>query len=341
MRTSRFATRALIAAGALAATALPSSAASHGQGFPWPVKPFFRQHPIRANFGDPRTVFLGKLGRSSIMSSGGHFSFHSGVDIVAKTGQPVYPVRSGTVRIVSPVEVAVDSPDGTSFVYWHIRPAVSNGEPAVALQTILGRVRKEAGHVHLGEFENGAFVNPLASGHLTPYRDRIAPRVTAITIRQAGTGALLDPVWVHGRIKISADAFDLPALKVPGEWAGLPVAPAVVTWRLLEWKGKVAIPDTVAADFRGALPPRSDFWDVYARGTYQNMTSFRKHLAFLQPGRYVFNLTPQPLDTRHLRYGNDVYELVVTAVDIRGNASTLTQRITIQNASRKPVRARP
>lgn len=336
MRASRIATRALVAGAAVVTTALLSAATTHGQGFPWPVKPFGHQHPIRGNFGDPRTVFFGKPSRSGIMSSGGHFSFHSGVDIFARTGQAVYPVSSGTVRLVSGTEVAVDSPDGSTFVYWHIHPAVANGSEAVAQQTILGRVRRQAdNHVHLGEFEGGAFVNPLASGHLRPYADRVPPRVVAITIRQAGTGSILEPIGVRGRIKISAEAFDLPSPPVPGEWAGLPVAPVLVKWRLQQWRGTVAVPETVAADFRGALPPRSDFWNVYARGTYQNMAEFGKHLAYLQPGRYVYNLTPQPLDTRHLRFGNDVYDIVVTAVDIRGNASSLTQRITIHNAVRR------
>ena len=265
------------------------------------------------------------------MAGKGSFSFHAGIDIVASPGQAVYPVRSGTVRVVSGDEVAVDSPDGSTFLYWHIRPAVADGAETVAQHTILGRVLKSAGHLHLGEREEGSLVNPLARSHLRPYSDRVAPRVESITIRQAGTGTEVSPLSVHGRIKVCAEAADMPSPAVPGIWAGLPVAPALVKWRLQRWSGKVAIPETIAADFRGELPLRSDFWNVYARGTYQNMAVFGSRLEYLQPGHFLFNLIPKGLDTRHLRFGNDTYDLVVTAVDIRGNSSSLTQRITVNN----------
>jgi Peptidase family M23 len=314
---------------ALAALAAASDA--FAQGYAWPLKPFGRQHPIRGNFGDPRTEFEGGPGIRSIMGGSGKFAFHSGIDIPARAGQAVYAVKSGTVRVVSEHEVAVDSPDGTTTVYWHISRDVSTGDAAVALQTVVGRVLRSAGHLHFGEFENGSFVNPLARGHLHPYIDRKAPRVQAITIRRAASGAAISPLAVRGRIKLTAEAFDTSARPVTGAWAGLPVAPVLVEWRLQRWSGAVAIPETVAADFRRTLPPRSEFWNVYARGTYQNMPVFGSLLAYRQPGRYVFNLTPNGLDTHRLKFGNDTYDVVVIAVDIRGNTSTLTQRITVRN----------
>jgi hypothetical protein len=188
--------------------------------------------------------------------------------------------------------------------------------------------------VHLVEFSHGAFVNPLQRGHLTPYYDHRPPHVQDIVIRQAGTGAEQPPLSLHGRIKICADAFDFPSIPVQGEWAGMPVSPALVKWRLERWDGRIAIPETIAADFRTRLPDPQLFWSVYARGTYQNMAIFGRRLAARQPGRYLFDLTPKGLDTRHLRYGDDTYEIVVTAVDMRGNTSTLRERITVRNVRR-------
>jgi hypothetical protein len=201
----------------------------------------------------------------------------------------------------------------------------------VARRTVLGHVLRRAGHLHFGEFENDAFVNPLAPGHLEPYSDRRPPHVRDIVIRQVGNGAEVAPLSIHGRVKICSDAYDLPSLPVPGAWAGLPVTPAVVKWRLQTWDGRIAVPETIAADFRGRLPVPQTFWNVYARGTYQNMPVFGKRLEARQPGRFLFDLTPHGLDTRHLRYGDDTYDIVVTAVDIRGNVSSLKQRITIRN----------
>jgi murein DD-endopeptidase MepM/ murein hydrolase activator NlpD len=289
---------------------------------------------VRGYFGDPRTQFRGPPTQGGIMSSRGAFSFHSGIDIVAAAGEAAYPVVSGTVRRVSGDEVAVDAPDGRTFAYWHIRPTVSTGEAAIAGKTVLGRVLPRAGHLHFGEYVDGAFVNPLVRGHLRPFADRTNPRIRGVEIRQAGTGAIVAPLTVRGRVKIAVDAFDVTR-GVTGPWAGLPVTPVLVKWRLQTWKGQIAIPDTIAADFRGTLPPRAQFWQVYARGTYQNNAVFGTRLATLQPGRFLFNLVPGGLDTRHLRWGDNVYDLFVTAVDIRGNASTLKERITVRN-----VRAR-
>ena len=59
------------------------------------------------------------------------------------------------------------------------------------------------------------------------------------------------------------------------------------------------------------------------------MAVFSPHYSYLQGGCYLFKLTPQPFDTRTLRDG--VYDLVVTATDIRGNSGSLSQRFTVHN----------
>ena len=87
---------------------------------------------------------------------------------------------------------------------------------------------------------------------------------------------------------------------------------------------------TVVVSFRDSIPPNRDFWEYYARGTYQNMAVFGKHFSWLQPGCYVFRLTPQPFDTTRLKDG--VYQLVVTVADVDGNQSSSSQRFTVHNA---------
>jgi len=59
------------------------------------------------------------------------------------------------------------------------------------------------------------------------------------------------------------------------------------------------------------------------------MTVFGPHYSFLQRGCFLFKLTPKPFDTRTLHDG--VYDLVVTASDIRGNSRTATLRFTVHN----------
>jgi hypothetical protein len=49
----------------------------------------------------------------------------------------------------------------------------------------------------------------------------------------------------------------------------------------------------------------------------------------MQPGRYLFRLAPGGFDTRRLR--DSVYDLIVTATDIRGNSSSLVVRFSVHN----------
>ena len=114
----------------------------------------------------------------------------------------------------------------------------------------------------------------------------------------------------------------------PGRWNGLPVTPARITWRVERAKnGKVVVLEREAFDVREALP-RAEFWQTYVRGTRQNMASFVGRKMWRQPGVYVFRLDAS-FDTRRLK--DDVYVLVVTASDTRGNAGTGRFVFTIHN----------
>ncbi len=85
----------------------------------------------------------------------------------------------------------------------------------------------------------------------------------------------------------------------------------------------------MTVDFRTAKLSNSVFWLIYARGTYQNMTVFGNHYSFMQPGSYRFLLSPTKFDTHSLSDG--IYDLVVTATDIRGNSGSRSLRFTIHN----------
>src|SRR5438105_9460503 len=68
----------------------------------WPVKPFDRQHPVRAFLNDPR-----------IGGNGGR-AFHFGIDVAAPDGTPVYAVEGG-ILYLSHGSLAVVSGPGHEF----------------------------------------------------------------------------------------------------------------------------------------------------------------------------------------------------------------------------------
>src|SRR5207248_368343 len=154
-------------------------------------------------------------------------------------------------------------------------PAVEPGQQVVAYETVLGHVMKDYEHVHFTELQDGHPVNPLAPGHLGPYDDRTVPTVGAISFRGGDQGPDLLPEFVHGRVVMVASAQDMPSLAVPGIWGDLPVAPALLEWRVEQADdGTVVVPSTVAFDVRKTIPSNLDFWKFYARGSRQNMSTF-------------------------------------------------------------------
>jgi hypothetical protein len=305
---------ALVSAGAAAA-------------YPWPVKPFNQQHPIRGFFGDPRVVFL-----NGVLAGGfdgpGFFSFHQGIDISAPDGTPVYPVMSGIAHYVGAATLNINVGNDRIFQYFHIVPIVGEGQEVIARRTILGYVQAPYGHVHLTEINGIHSVNPLQKGHLAPFVDRTKPTIRDVVIRNQ-TGDVQTPLGLCGRVQLAVDASDMPPVPVPGKFGGLPVAPALVRWYVSRLSGAVVIPWKTAADFRVDVPGNGHFTDVYAKGTYENAPRFGNQQYTSMPGRYLFLLAAN-LDTTTL--ANGVYVLTVRVSDIRGNNATANERFSVLNA---------
>jgi hypothetical protein len=306
-------------AGALVAAAAASA-------YPWPVKPFQKQHPIRANFGDPRTRFLNTMLTDGLQGPG-TFLFHNGIDIAAPEGTPVYPVISGKVRYIDSSAISVKTEGRGVFQYFHLVARVRNGQRVVAGKTVLGTVMHAYDHVHLSEIRDGRVWNPLARGGIAPYRDHTVPQVRAINVRPAGSLLPFDSATVCGIVSLVAAADDAAPLAVPGVFAGFPLSPALITWSLGKVHGSTYVNNVAAVDFRTTLVASRYFWDVYARGSYQNAPRFSNRQYFV-PGRFLYNLASF-VDTRS--YPNGLYEITVDVRDMRGNSSEAALQFKIEN----------
>jgi hypothetical protein len=313
----------------VATTALASAGAA--SSYSWPFKPFNKQHPIRGFFGDPRTVYENGV-LSGAFDGPGFFSFHQGVDIAAPNGTPIYPVASGIAHYLGAATLNVDT--GTyqgnqrTFQYFHIIPVVGEGQRVIAKRTVLGYVQAPFGHVHLTEINASHAVNPLQKGHLTPYADHTRPTIRDALIENQ-TGLLQTPLGLCGRVEIAVNALDMPPVPVPGSFNGLPVAPAFVRWNITRLNGAVSVPWRVAADFRQTLPANGRFFDIYAKGTYENSPRFGAQQYRSMPGRYLFMLAGN-FDTTSLP--NGVYTLGIVAADVRGNRTSFRERFSVLNA---------
>jgi peptidase M23-like protein len=314
-------------------TALACAGAA--RAYPWPVKPFDRQHPIRGFFGDPRTVYENGI-LANAFDGPAVTSFHQGIDIAAPNGTPVYAIEDGTVHYLGAATLNLVTDLGVTFQYFHVIPVAGEGQQAVARKTVLGYVQSPYGHVHITEIDFdttlgvGRAVNPLQRGHLAPYRDRTVPRVREVVVRNQ-SGDVETPLGLCGRVELDVDAYDPQPMAVPGAYRGLPVAPALVQWWITRAGGKAVVPLRTEADFRRVLPPNAQFFGVYAKGTYENSPRFGAQQYPGMPGRYLFVLAGN-FDTASLP--NGTYVISVRVADVRGNRSVGTERISILNSAR-------
>jgi len=295
----------VLAAVVAATFALPASALAYD----WPVKPFDEQHPVRGSFDDPR---------QDLRTDGQpEHSFHSGIDIAAPDGSPVYAIEPGWVSLRAGAVVVTGR---HVFGYWHVHPAVRNGR-YVRRHELVGHIEAGRGHVHLSESVGGVYLNPLRPGGIAPYADHTAPTIDNLVLLSAGRPASI--LGVSGTVDLVADAYDTPPLAPPGAWAGARVTPAEIRWRVTAPAGLV-VPWRTAIDFRLNLLPSSLFSSVFAPGTLQNRPS--------HPGDYRFYLA-HSFDTTRLADG--VYTLEVVASDTRGNSTTAALPFRVANDVRR------
>jgi hypothetical protein len=263
-------------------------------GYGWPIKPFNRQHPVRAYLNDPRN------------GNGDAKSFHFGIDISAPDGTPVYAIEPGQAFVTrGRMSVAVKGATRT-FGYWHIMPAVRNHQ-SIRLHQLLGYICSNDGggqHVHLAERVGGDYLNPLRPGGLGPYVDRTPPRVASVKFLR--NGREVDARALTGRVDVVAEIYDATPMHVPAPWSNMPVTPETVGWSLSHG-GRLIRAERTIINSDHMLPAKL-YDSIYARGTAQNWVG--------APGHYRFYIA-RGLKASRLPAG--ISRLRIDAGDTRGN----------------------
>jgi hypothetical protein len=222
----------------------------------WPLRPFHRQHPLRAGLNERRPA-----------------NMHEGVDIQAQDGTRVYAVQSGTARVLKAGTVDERVQVG-NYLYWHVHHRVRSGQFVRAYATVVGTIITGAGHLHLSELSGQRFLNPLRPGGrvLAPWTDTQAPVIGLPTLRPDGhvTVEVFDPQSFRAQIK-----YRTPVL-----------APAALAYRAWDAAGH----DVTGLQFalRGSQHlPDAGRWVVYADDAYEpGWTCFDTRLACVPRWNY-------------------------------------------------------
>jgi hypothetical protein len=118
---------------------------------------------------------------------------------------------------------------------------------------------------------------------------------------------------------VIVEAFDHPPLPVPTPWAGMPVAPARISWAVLRGN-QVIWPWHTPIELGVKMLPQQLFPVVYAQGTRQNHPN--------APGLFRY-IVAHTWSTRLIPDGN--YQIEVEVADLHGNKARASLPITLAN----------
>jgi hypothetical protein len=175
----------------------------------WPLQPFHSQHALRAGLNESRGT-----------------SFHHGIDIQARDGDPAYAIQPGRAHIIQ-----ATGPDSRvlvgNFIYWHIKPAVREGQQISPYTEVVGTITTGHKHLHLSEVQGGPehYLNPLRPGGsaLEPYSDTGPP--------------VLDRPRIDTEGRVLVRAFDTQSFRVTTDYKTPVIAPAALAYRIFDTAG--------------------------------------------------------------------------------------------------------
>lgn len=272
----------------------------------WPLKPFHRQHPLRAGLNELRPG-----------------SLHVGLDIQARNGQRVYAVQPGIAQVLAAVGPNARVQVG-NYIYWHIAPTVVTGQPVIPYKTVLGTVLHGYGHIAFSELNSaGSYVNPLRpdGSVLSPYVDNAPPEISKPSVAAGG--------------QVIVRAYDPQTVVQRTTYMTPVLAPAALAYRLYASDGTPVTP--LEWSFGGAhLLPWVDRSLVYAPGAhapgygcFATRSLCVSHWIYRVAGGFAPPLPP------NVSAGQ--YRLTIYAWDWTHNVTALDTKVTMTRMGWRPI----
>ncbi len=265
--------------------------------YPWPLAPMTQQHDVSGTFCEFR--------------EGPPPHFHSGVDIPAVEGTPVYAVASGSVLWLG---------SGTNggirvgrFAYVHVVPRadleigdyVQKGE-------LVGYINP-LNHVH---FKDGGGAsgyvnrNPLIPPGLEPFGDPYPPQIYQVSFYTDGLGSPIDPQHLSGLVDVVALAMDTTDYSPWGTNNGV----YQIGFALYQGDSEV-----IAPHIRFQFDTKPD--NTYTLNVYAPWSTNGSHY-------YIVTNQLETNDALNFQLlGEGDYTLVIFAFDTEGNADTVSLSI--------------
>jgi hypothetical protein len=143
----------------------------------------------------------------------------------------VYAIQAGRARILEAMGPESRVQVG-NFIYWHIRPAVTEGELIEPYRQVVGHVNRGGlRHLHLSEVSAaGSYLNPLRSGGrlLSPWRDTSRPVLSHLDIRPDG--------------RVYVKAFTPQSFHELTRYLTPVLAPAALAYEVFDSRGRRVVP---------------------------------------------------------------------------------------------------
>ena len=303
--------------------------------YDWPIREDTVQHVITATLGEWRN---------------GHL--HAGVDVSAPCSTGVYTIEGDTCYFdtIPPVRGV----NIGHFRYLHMAGYVYPDTTFIPAGAYFAKT-DTADHVHLQEADrrltapgpsanNAIWLNPLREGALMPFADSASPHIDSIKFYRQGAGDTLITGSLNGRVDVLAVAGD-PRTDSLGHSAGHNCSIYRIGYEVRDIYGGVIKPywEKIVFDSIPSPPNYSQLVLTYATGS--SMSHFRYWVSN-DPFNPEENLRNRYWNTRQklgepdsvdaltnfeARFPDGKVIVDVIAADIRGNADTMSDTVTIDN----------